>query len=430
MSMTKAAFAIIGSNWGDEGKGLGVDALTRQLMGAGHDVLVVRSNGGAQAGHGVELPDGRRHVFSHIGSGALAGAATHLSRFFVSSPMVFGREYEALEQLDANLNITVDPWSIVTTPWDIAINQAAEIHRANGRHGSCGMGFGEAIERQVRGFSLTALDLYGHQDQLRSLLSHIEMEWMPARLAALGIDPMPEFMSKIIGNPAIAERFLIDCQSFTARISLRNDADISSDALVLFEGAQGLQLDMDYGEMPHVTRSNTGIKNMLAICEDAGISEIRPIYMTRAYATRHGAGPLPHERFGKDGSSLPLDWAEVVDLTNAGNPWQGEIRQANLDLGVLKKAISHDLDYASGRDIRVIPGLGVTCLDQIKDLGHVMNHGHEFIPKSMMLPFTIGLAVEVKPALISHGPTAKTITWTNFGKELTAVSERGPSYDL
>lgn len=428
--MSKTAYAIIGSNWGDEGKGLGTDALARQLIEQGASVRVVRSNGGAQAGHGVELPGGQRHVFSHICSGVLAGASSHLSRYFVTSPMLFGREYAALEKLGANLDITVDSWSPVTTPWDIAINQAAEIHRGGGRHGSCGMGFGETIERQERGVSLTAQDLYEDASHLRSMLRHIEQEWMPMRLAELGIDPLPDFMKHVIGNSAIADRFFEDCMSFRSRVSILDETDIANGHTVIFEGAQGLQLDMDYGEMPHVTRSNTGLKNMLDLAAQAGIEELRPIYMTRAYATRHGAGPLPHERFAQDGRSLPLDWAEVVDLTNATNEWQGEIRQAPLDLGVLKAAIRHDLAYADASEVRVLPALGVTCVDQIKDIAHVMNHGHEFIPENKVVAFTIAMAVELKPALISYGPTAETVSWTQFGKDFKNIKMNGPSYDF
>jgi len=78
------ANVVIGANYGDEGKGAAVDRLATE---AGAQCLVVRFNGGAQAGHTVETPDGRRHVFSHFGAGSFAGARTFLSRFFVSNPI-------------------------------------------------------------------------------------------------------------------------------------------------------------------------------------------------------------------------------------------------------------------------------------------------------------------------------------------------------
>ena len=77
---------VIGANWGDEGKGLVTDALAAQ---AGPNTLVVRFNGGAQAGHTVTTPLGKRHVFSHMSSGTLAGASTHLSHFFITNHLFY-----------------------------------------------------------------------------------------------------------------------------------------------------------------------------------------------------------------------------------------------------------------------------------------------------------------------------------------------------
>jgi adenylosuccinate synthase len=107
----------------------------------GDDGIVVRFNGGAQAGHTVVAPDGRRHVFSHVGSGALAGAASHpvaLVSFRQSHP-VPERELAVLaaQGRDAG-TVAVDPASPVTTPYDMLINQIVERARGDGRHGSCG----------------------------------------------------------------------------------------------------------------------------------------------------------------------------------------------------------------------------------------------------------------------------------------------------
>ena len=81
--------AVIGSGFGDEGKGLMTDYHSSQH----DDAVVIRSNGGAQAGHTVTLPTGERHVFSHFGSGSLNGTPTFLSSYFVSNPMLFVKEY-------------------------------------------------------------------------------------------------------------------------------------------------------------------------------------------------------------------------------------------------------------------------------------------------------------------------------------------------
>lgn len=128
---------------------------------------------------------------------------------------------------------------------------------------------------------------------------------------------------------------------------------------LLFEGAQGLLLDQDRGFFPHVTRSNTGLRNALALAAELDLTELEVTYVTRPYTTRHGAGPLPHE--------LPeKPYPGIVDATNLPNDWQGVSRFGWLDLSVLKDAIVRDL-----QEVRRLPGLtakprlAVTCLDQI-----------------------------------------------------------------
>src|SRR5258706_992603 len=150
------AIAVVGSAWGDEGKGSAVD----KLASANPNSLVVRFNGGGQAGHTVSLPDERRHIFSHFGSGALASVPSHLSKHFVVNPHIFLKEREELEKFDdANLWITAHHEALVTTPIDVAITRALETQHEAGRYGSVGIGFGETIERSERGFPLHTGDI-------------------------------------------------------------------------------------------------------------------------------------------------------------------------------------------------------------------------------------------------------------------------------
>ena len=128
-------FAVIGSGYGDEGKGLVTDSLSASTT------RVVRYNGGAQAGHTVCKANGIRHVFHHVGAGTFSGATTHLSKFFVVNPILANQELAELAQLGYNPVITVDLYAPVTTPIDMMINQAVEQQRGNNRHGSCGIGF-------------------------------------------------------------------------------------------------------------------------------------------------------------------------------------------------------------------------------------------------------------------------------------------------
>lgn len=347
-----AVLAVIGAGYGDEGKGLLVDALAASSGAA----VVVRSNGGAQAGHTVVAPDGRRHVFHHVGAGALAGAATHLSRFFVHHPMLFLAERAAVAALGGEVRVAADPRGAVTTPYDVAANQAAEVARGGGRHGSCGLGFGETVGRDgLPGHRLRVADLAG--PGLRARLAALRDAWLPARLAALGTSLAalgPEVEAAVRGD-AVLDRFLADCADYLDAVAVEPDAGLGRRGGVVFEGAQGLMLDQDRGAFPHVTRSCTGMANVAAIAAEAGLGPVDATYVTRAYVTRHGAGPLARE------GAVPFD---VLDPTNAPNPWQGTLRTATLDLAVLAAAVRADLAAAPGA-VRAA-SLAVTCLDQAR----------------------------------------------------------------
>jgi hypothetical protein len=183
---------------------------------------------------------------------------------------------------------------MVTTPFDVMINQAIELARGDGRHGSCGLGFGETIERNLHpAFGLRTMDLF--RPDLGARLENIWSQWLPVRLAALGLDGLPQDIARNIDIAEVIARFLQDCEAYLDHVALWPDSRIAEKGQIIFEGAQGLLLDQDYGAFPHVTRSNTGLKNMLAIATEAGVESIQAIYATRCYVTRHGAGPLSHE---------------------------------------------------------------------------------------------------------------------------------------
>lgn len=361
--MTKAkGVAVIGAGWGDEGKGHVVDALA---AAASDTPVVVRFNGGAQAGHTVALEDGRRHVFHHLGAGALAGARTHLSRHFVHHPMLLQPECEAVRALGGSAVLSADPRGAITTPWDMLINQVVERVRGGERHGSCGLGFGETIERNTGGqFALTVGDM-GSAD-LGWRLRAIRQTWVPARLAQLGVGSLTADEAAVLEDDSIEAVFLDDCRALADTVTVAPDADLGADGPVIFEGAQGLQLDQTIGVFPHVTRSHTGLVNVLAIAREAGLEAVQAVYVTRAYATRHGAGPLP-------GARDDLEAFDITDPTNAPNPWQGRMRYAHLSLAHLADGIAADRRISEAGPVRVDVSLVMTCLDQIRDRAPVLD---------------------------------------------------------
>jgi adenylosuccinate synthase len=353
--MAKTAWGIVGAGYGDEGKGVITDALAAAL-GAG--VTVVRTNGGAQAGHSVELADGRRHVFHHLGAGTLAGAGTHLSRFFVSHPILLAEEVGAVRALGVEPRLSADPRGYVTTPWDMLVNQILERRRGGARHGSCGLGFGETVGRcEESGFPLTVADLAA--PGLRRHLRAVRDGWARPRLAALGIADLSGEEESWLGSDAILERFVDDCSAYLDLIRIAPDSSLETAPQLVFEGAQGLMIDQDHGAFPYVTRSRTGLANMLDVAREAAVGRIDALYVHRCYVTRHGRGPMADER------DVSADF-DVVDPTNVPNPWQERLRFGLVDLEILAQAIARDVGLAKGRGIDVAASLAVTCLDQAR----------------------------------------------------------------
>jgi adenylosuccinate synthase len=356
------ATAVIGANFGDEGKGLLTDFLASR---APSRTLVVRANGGAQAGHTVVAPGGRRHVFGHVGSGALCGAPTLLSRFFVSNPLLLDKEWPALADLAPRL--LVDGRSPVTTPFDMLVNQMVERSRGALRHGSCGVGFNETIERSLLPeFRLTVGDLR-YPETVEAKLDAIQRTYLPQRLSVLGLQPEERERALLEGS-GLAEAFHASTRRFLSRADIVPDIEaLTGFEQVLFEGAQGLLLDEDHPWFPHVTRSKTGLKNIVSLLREAGLNRLRVVYATRWYLTRHGAGPFPTEVAGKPSPA-------IVDRTNLPNDWQGTLRFGLLDLEGLRGTIRADRLSAAGMDLDV--SLALTCLDQMGDRAEFIAEGN------------------------------------------------------
>lgn len=341
--MNKSIEIVVGLGYGDEGKGLTTDWLTRKRK----NCAVVRFNSGAQAGHTVQREDGIRHVFHHFGSGTFNGASTILSRFFVVNPILFWHEAMDLYRKCGILpNMYVDKDCLVTTPYDVYINQTIEKARDGERHGSCGVGFGETIERAERGFALKVSDLTDI-DTLVEKLECIKTEYYPERLKELGIEDNPILLERA------DERFLKDAREFCSNVKICKDTEaFEIFEHLVFEGAQGLFLDQDSVDFPHVTRSNTGLTNVKQLID--GIrADVDVYYITRTYLSRHGAGPLLNEI---------NDVTGIVDKTNVTNSWQGSLRFAPLNYDKMQYAIEEDM--LNFKDIDCTVNVMITHCDQ------------------------------------------------------------------
>jgi adenylosuccinate synthase len=352
----RKATVVIGANFGDEGKGLMTDYLATQAD-TDH-TLIVRFNGGAQAGHSVETPDGRRHIFSHFGSASFLSCPTYLSKHFIVNPMFFGKELEELKLKGVSPFIYIDERCIVSTPFDIFINQLVEKKRGKSRHGSCGLGINETVTRSLRDskLRLQIKDLTSENSSLERL-SRIETDWFETRLNEHEIDMQDEEVQSFIRKKdRIIRRFLQDVLLMLNRSTITKT--LPDYCSTIFEGAQGLLLDEGRIDLfPHLTRSRTGLTNVIQIAQEARvpIAELNVVYATRTYLTRHGAGPLK----GEESWSFP-------DSTNVPNEFQGSLRFAPLDFDQLTYAINLDLQHAKNKLNKINASIAITCADQMK----------------------------------------------------------------
>jgi adenylosuccinate synthase len=366
------AYIVTGLSYGDEGKGSTVDYLSRQ-----GSTVVVRHNGGPQAGHNVVTSDGRHHTFAQFGAGTLAGAKTFLSRFMLVNPLNMMLEAEHLISLSLNSSQTasiptwagmfVDENAMLITPWHVAINRLRELHRRDGRHGSCGQGIGVAMEQDLAmtGLTLRVKDIAdeGFWPRTEALRMYLQKEWRHLESnnphwSAIEDRDLSEHMVKRFRQ--WAQMVNIVPSNFLGSMIRDHDQ-------VIFEGAQGVLLDQWYGFHPYTTWSTTTHENALTLLREVGnvadagdgqisnvshgpgaspgtsgaeagqlrgapqnmiasLGTLEPIRLgvMRAVTTRHGPGPLPTED-----AVLTAGWTEPH---NTHGPWQGAFRVGHLDL--------------------------------------------------------------------------------------------------
>ncbi len=354
-------FVTVDLGFGDAGKGSVVDYLARAYDAH----TVVRYNGGAQAGHRVVTggPRPQEHVFAQFGAGTLAGAGTHLSRAMILDPLAMLAEDAHLRLIgvpDAFARTTIDARALLITPFGRAINRLRELARGAGRHGSCGVGVGETVadalarpDLALRAGHLAYRDLlYVKLNALRELNLRKLVALRPSLpggdQAAAEID--------LLTDPAWADWLLDAYAEFCAVAQVVPGEHLRTimhrPGTVVFEGAQGVLLDEWRGFHPHTTWSTTTLQNADALLAEAAYAgQISRIGITRAYATRHGAGPMPSED-----AALT---AALPDARNGMHAWQQGFRAGWLDLTLLHYALE-----VVGR----LDGLAVTCLDRIAEL--------------------------------------------------------------
>lgn len=367
--------AVIGLGFGDEGKGHVVDWLCSKET----DAAVVRFSGGFQAAHHVVLKDGREHVFAHFGSGTLRGFPTYWTGIAVMNPIALLNELDVLldtmSETSFNPLIYIEDLALVTTPLDIRANQA---NRETRIHGTCGVGIFETIKRTKLGFDIRFRDLF--------YPSILERKYNLLRRHYGYYETVQEE----------TENFFEACDRVTSDLNgyvelYDEPIPLNTDAII-FEGSQGLMLDQEFGFFPHVTPANTGTHHII---KQGFAPEV--FLVTRAYQTRHGAGPMAPDV----SNSIPNNPFE----RNGVDGFQGPFFKTLLDLEFLRYAVAKD-DYIR----RTKKNLVVTCLDLVRDVLRLQDGGRiiECCDEREFLEH-IQEAVGAEKLFASYGPTAEDI---------------------
>lgn len=336
---------VIGANFGDEGKGLMTDYFAKEAKEAGNSCLVVCHNGGAQRGHTVMTPEKQRHIFHHFGAGTLEQADTYFSKDFILNPIIFRKEWEILKETGITPHCYAAKNCFVTIPYDMLFNQIIEKNRGEQKHGSCGMGIYETIFRNQQGFPLYLSELYEKSEAfLKEKICSIRENYIWNRLREEKVENLKKEEKEVLESDILIENFLEDCFFMADKMTAAQDEILKEYKTIIFEGAQGLLLDQNNkAYAPHLTPSNTGIKNPADMIKKVWKREeilegiaIEACYVTRTYLTRHGAG-----RFDTECRKEEIN-PDMIDKTNLPNPYQDTLRYGKIDIDELRTRIQMD----------------------------------------------------------------------------------------
>ncbi|MGB7184945.1 MAG: adenylosuccinate synthase [Burkholderiaceae bacterium] len=341
----KRNVVVVGSQWGDEGKGKIVDWLTESVNG------VVRFQGGHNAGHTLVIGN-RKQVLRLIPSGILRERTIcYIGNGVVVSPEALLSEIDELEQagVEVSRRLRISEACPLILPYHIALDQAREQQRGESAIGTTGRGIGPAYEDKVARRALRIRDL-SYPETFRSRVEQVldlHNFVLEKYLGAKPLDP-----NKVVDDALVlGERI----QPMAADVPNLLAEGMARGECYLFEGAQGALLDVDHGTYPYVTSSNCLAG---AATSGAGVGPQALQYVlgiVKAYTTRVGAGPFPTELHDDIGAGLAKRGNEFGSVT--GRPR----RCGWFDVPAMRRA----------RQLSGMTGMCVTKLDVLDGLEEV-----------------------------------------------------------
>ena len=339
-----ANVAVIGTQWGDEGKGKIVDWLSERAD------IVVRFQGGHNAGHTLVI-DGTEYKLSILPSGTVrSGKLSIIGNGTVVDPFHLLSEIAHLQNQGVKIspdNLLLSETATLILPVHAQVDKAREALRGSGKIGTTGRGIGPAYEDKIARRAIRIADL-SDTDVLKKKIEQI-VTWHNIFLKASG--------DKGITASSVFEQLepiIPEILSYTGRSWEVLGAAHASGKRILFEGAQGVMLDIDHGTYPFVTSSNT-VAAQAATGSGTGPSNIHfTLGITKAYTTRVGEGPFPTEDFAEDGQRMGEKGREFGTVTGRKRRcgWFDAVmvRQAGLMAGITGMALTK-LDVLDGFEV-------------------------------------------------------------------------------
>ena len=336
---------VIGTQWGDEGKGKVVDWLTEHAQG------VVRFQGGHNAGHTLVIGD-KKTVLRLIPSGILRpNVRVYIGNGVVLSPSALLQEIAELESagIEVRARLSISPACPLVLPYHVALDQAREASLGETKIGTTGRGIGPAYEDKIARRALRVQDVFYPDRFAAKLELLLEFHnFVLTQYYKCDAVPYRETLDAALALAPQLKPMIADVAALIQEARRRGDS-------LLFEGAQGALLDIDHGTYPYVTSSNCLAG---AAAPGCGIGPQLLDYVlgiVKAYTTRVGTGPFPTELRDDTGATLAKRGNEFGSVT--GRPR----RCGWLDLPALKRSLQ----------LNGVDGLCITKLDVLDGIGAI-----------------------------------------------------------
>lgn len=366
----KRLFTVTDLGSGDGGKGSVVHKICCQTKA--HTVLKV---GGAQGSHGVRNSKGQNFNFSQFGCGTLEGVNTHITELMIIEPYGFMLEGQYL-RYDFGIQevfdmVTVDERALCITPFHTFESQLQELSLKDNPKGTVGIGAGVAYvdSQKYPDLAIYMKDL--NDLNIKTKIARIQEQKIANLKNYLNVsdlfkedEPIAKEILGKLNDPSLPDRVALEFRKMGKAVKMVDSNHLkklfSKEGTIVVESSHGVLTDHYYGFYPNISRLRTIPNRVWNLIEELGYDgKVFKLGVCRAYAIRHGAGPMvtENEKFTN----------ELFDGSHKGdNRWQGKVRAGPLDFVALRYAIN----CCGGKDI--FDGLSITWFDQIIHSGKLI----------------------------------------------------------